>query len=72
MWNQTLFLLQTVMPLVLSHQQGEELDQNTYAVQNRRQNVYASLEVCIFLLGCLRAVLNEDKFASNFPICPKS
>ena len=22
--------------------------------------------------GAYRAVLNEDKFASNFPICPKS
>ena len=24
------------------------------------------------ILFYLRAVLNEDKFASNFPICPKS
>ena len=31
----------------------EELDQNTYRVRNRRQNVYATLEVCIFWLGCL-------------------
>ena len=38
---------------LLSRQQGEELDQNTYGVRNRRQNVYASLEVCIFWLGCL-------------------
>ena len=42
-----------VIPLLLSRQQGEELDQNTYGVRNRRQNVYASLEVCIFWLGCL-------------------
>ena len=43
-----------VIPLLLSRQQGEELDQNMYGVRNRRQNVYASLEaVCIFWLGCL-------------------
>ena len=29
-WNQTLCLLQTVISLLLSRQQGEELDQNTY------------------------------------------
>ena len=55
-WNQTLCLLQMVIPLLLSRQQGEELDQNTYSeygVRNRRQNVYDSLEVCIFSLGCL-------------------
>ena len=46
-------LLQMVIPLLLSRQQGEELDQNTYGVRNRRQNVYVSLEVCIFWLGCL-------------------
>ena len=48
-----LCLLQMVTPLLLSRQQGEELDQNTYGVRNRRQNVCASLEVCIFWLGCL-------------------
>ena len=43
-----------VIPLLLlSRQHGEELDQNTYGVWNRRQNVYASLKVCIFWHGCL-------------------
>ena len=46
-------LLQMVIPLLLSRQQGEELDQNTYGVRNRRQKVYASLEVCKFWLGYL-------------------
>ena len=37
------------MPLLLSRQQGEELDQNTYGVRNRRQSVYPSLEVkCVY------------------------
>ena len=52
-WNQTLCLLQMVIPFLLSRQQGEELDQNTYGVRNRQQNVNASLEVCIFWLVCL-------------------
>ena len=52
-WYQTLCLLQMVIPLLLSRQQGEQLDQNTYGMRNRRQNVYASLEVCIFWVGCL-------------------
>ena len=33
--------------------QGEELDQNTYGMRSRRQNVSVSLEVCTVWLGCL-------------------
>ena len=29
-------------------------------------------EICQLVLTAIRAVLNESKFASNFPICPKS
>ena len=38
---------------LLCRKQGEELDQNTYGMRNRRQNVYASPEMCVFWLGCL-------------------
>ena len=30
------------------------------------------LFILLYVYWLFRAVLNEDKFASNFPICPKS
>ena len=42
---ETLYLLQMVTPLLLCRQQGEELQEITFGMGNRRRSVYASLEV---------------------------
>ena len=47
--------LQMVIPLLLlCRQQGEELHGETYGMRNRRRNIYASPELWMIWLGCLR------------------